>query len=160
MTTILIPTDFSLESVRTGELAARALNRPVSIIFFHAFEMPFYYHDMIRNDQPPHMGLLTDELRQACFDLKNRPHQLIKKIGFRFMQGTTPALFRNFADAHGIDIIACDQDYKFRKIHARSVNPIPLFRKSGLPLLNDFSIRRTNLFLAPKKKQSIKSLTP
>ena len=55
------------------------------------------------------------------------------------MNGNTKALFRNFADANDIDLIFCPESYTHTKIHQRSLNPQPFFKKSGIPLLRKAS---------------------
>jgi hypothetical protein len=51
------------------------------------------------------------------------------------MRGNTAAIFRNFADANAIDMIYCPEQYVFKPVHRRSVDPVPLFRKSGISLV-------------------------
>ena len=137
MTNILIPSDFTPASMKMAEQAVKLLNRQVNIIFFHAFEMPFYHQDLIRNERQPWQELLHDEFRQDCKHLKEQYSWLINNISFKYMQGDSNALFRNWIDANEIDMIVCPSDYVYSKIHSRSVNPIPFFRKSGLPLLQE-----------------------
>lgn len=142
MTNILVPTDFTAASLKMAEKAVKTLNRKVNIILFHAFEMPFYYQDMVRPDKQPWHELLNDGLRQACRQLKDQYPGLINKISFLNMQGNTPALFRNLAEANEIDIIVLPAGYTYSKIHPQSQNPVSFFKKSRLPLLQEFYSRQ------------------
>jgi len=140
MTNILIPTDFSADSFRMAEQAIRFLNREVNVILFHAYEMPFYYQDLFGNEQPPYYKMLNDGFRQGCRQLKSQYPHLVKKINFQYMQGNSNALFRNFAEGNNIKLIVCPDGYAYTKTHARSLNPVPFFKKSRIPMLTDFSL--------------------
>lgn len=147
MTNILIPTDFTPISLKMAEKAVKTLNRKVNIVLFHAFELPFYYQDMVRPDRQPWQNLLNDGLRQACRQLKEQYPGLVNKISFLYMQGNTPALFRNLMEANEIDIIVYPAGYTYTKIHAQSQNPAPFFRKSRIPLLQEFYSREPKIVL-------------
>ena len=140
MTNILIPTDFSAASFDMAEQAVKCLNREVNIILFHAYEMPFFYMDLYRMDKPPYYNMLNDNFRQGCKQLKERYPHLINKICFQYMQGNTNILFKNFAAANDIHLIVCPATYVYTKTHARSLNPIPFFKKSGIPILQDLTV--------------------
>lgn len=142
MTNILVPTDFSPASVGLAMQSVKALNRPVNIILFHAFKMPYYYQDLVRA-APPYTSLISDGFRQACKQLKDRYPRMIGIISFKCMRGETAAVFRHFTEANDIHFIVCPKDYQYNKVHEDSINPIPLFRKSRLPLVDilDVSIQ-------------------
>jgi hypothetical protein len=137
MTNVLIPTDFTVAGFTMAAQAVKTLNRRVNIILFHAFEMPFYYQDTIRTEKQPWHELMNDEWRQACKQLKETYPWLINSISFRFMQGDTAPLFRNWLEANDVHLIVAPAHYQYTKVHPRSVNPLPLFKKSRLPLLQD-----------------------
>ncbi len=153
MTTILVPTDFTPASLKLADQAVKVLNREVNIILFHAFEMPFYFADFFRPEREPWQELLTDNLRLSCKQLKDKYPWLINNINLRFMQGNTPALFRNWAEANRIDMIVCPTSYVYTKIHARSLNPLPFFRKSRITLLQDLSVKEQPAEKVPNKQQ-------
>ena len=160
MTTLLVPTDFSAASLKLAEQAVKVLNREVNIILFHAFDMPFYYTDLIRPDRQPWQDLLNDDLRLACKQLKDRNPWLINCISLRFMQGNSNALFRNWAEANEIDMIACPNNYTHTKIHSRSLNPLPFFKKSRLTILQDFTLPQRATENLPQKKTGNYSVLP
>jgi len=138
MNNLLIPTDFTPYSVRLAAQAVKMLNKKTNIVFFHAFEMPFYHHDMLTGT-PPYAGLMNDNLRQACKQLKDQYPNLIGSIKFRFMRGNTNSLFRNFTDANNIDMIVCPQDYIYTKVHKDSINPVSFFKRSRIPVLQNMN---------------------
>jgi hypothetical protein len=71
----------------------------------------------------------------------------VSKIIVRCMTGNSKALFRNFAEANDVDLIYCPDDYCFKPVHARSVNPLRLFQKCGIPVIKTSS-RKTAPFYA------------
>ena len=135
MTNILIPTDFTPASFKLAEQSVTLLNRKVNIVFFHAYEMPFYYLDLYGMDSPPYYNLLNRDFWNLCNQLKNKYPRLINEVSFKSMQGDTNVLFRNFAEANKIDLIVCPDNYEYIKTHDRCLNPITFFKNSKLPLL-------------------------
>jgi len=160
MTNILVPTDFTPASLKLAEQAVKVLNREVNILLFHAFEMPFYYVDFFRPEREPWQELLNDNLRHSCRQLKERCPWLINSIHLRFMQGNTAALFRNWTEANGIDIIVCPNNYVYTKIHPRSLNPIPFFKKSRITLLQDLSVKEQAAARVSSHKQHTYPVIP
>ncbi len=141
MTNILVPTDFTPASLQTAELALReAGDSNINIILFHAFELPSSPFDLIRTGyREPAQELMTEAFRQACRQLKIEYPRQLGKIMVRCMNGNTKALFRNFADANDIDLIFCPESFTYSKIHERSLDPKPFFKKSGIPMLRKAS---------------------
>lgn len=138
MNNILIPTDFTANSVKLAEQALQHVEgRKVNIILFHAFSLPFHTIDLLSpSPRQPYQDLLNDGFRQACKQLKDQYPKEIGKITFRCLNGNTNAAFRNFIDANDIDMIVCPESYVYEKIHKLSIDPHPLFRKSGIPVLS------------------------
>lgn len=143
MRNVLVPTDFSPASFDLVEKAIHTMGgQPVNIILFHAFQMPFFISDLIRNQRQPYHDLLTDGFRNACKQIKQQYPKQVNSIVFRHPYGNTPAIFRNFADAHDIDLIVYPEPYEFVPVHKDSVNPDRLFKKSRIPLLRQFKPKR------------------
>lgn len=146
MINLLVPTDFTPASVRLAAQAVKSLNRKANIVFFHAFEMPFYHHDMLTGT-PPYVGLMNEGLRQACRQLKDQYPHLIGSVTFRFMRGNSNSLFRNFIEANNINMIACPQDYIYTKVHKDSINPIGFFKRSRILLLQNMNAPERTLLI-------------
>lgn len=134
MTNILIPTDLSPASLQLVKRAIDVVNlRKVNIVLFHAFAFPDNAFELIRSGYSrPYVNMLNEEFRQACKQLKEQYPQAIAKIFFKAMDGDTAAVFRNYIDANEIDMIICPEDYAFKPVHKLSVDPRPLFKKSGI----------------------------
>ena len=137
MTNILVPTDFTVNSLK---LAAKALRNDrigrCNLILFHAFELPESPFDLLGSRYKDPAGeLMNEPFRQACKQFKENYSQKVSKVIVRTLIGDTRNVFRNFAEANDIDLIYCPEDYVFLKAHKRSVNPTSLFKNCGVPFL-------------------------
>jgi hypothetical protein len=140
MRNVLIPTDFSVASLTLVEQTAQTLEgESLSIVLFHAFEIPTFASDLldIRN-KLPYQDLVTEAFRTACKRIKLQHSKTLRSIAIRHMYGDTVAVFRNFVDANDIDLIVIPEGYVFHVVHPGSVNPQPLFTRASVPLLTAF----------------------
>lgn len=137
MANILVPTDFTPASLRWAEEAIRKTGEiSANIFLFHAFELPSNEFDLLGSTfKDPYAEMVNEPFRQACKQLKDEYPRQVNKIFTRCMNGNTRAVFRNFAEANDIDLIYYPVDFIFSPVHHRSVDPLPLFIKSGVPLL-------------------------
>ncbi|MEO5888832.1 MAG: universal stress protein [Ferruginibacter sp.] len=151
MTNILVPTDFTAASLKLAESAIKqAGERSINIVLFHAFELPFSEFDLLSPDyREPACHLVNEPFRQACKQLKNDYPKQLAKIVVRCMNGNTKALFRNFAEANDIDLIFYPDGYMYFKIHKRSLDPRPFFKKCGIPMLTETPISKTPMLSNP-----------
>jgi hypothetical protein len=134
MKNVLIPTDFSPGSLDMIAAVAAGADEKVNIILFHAFDMPVSLVDaMMRTGANGHYSMVTENLRVKCRKIKTS-NQMVGNISFKFMYGTSVALFRNFAAAYRLDMIALPENYFFVQVVRESVNPLHMFKKSGIPV--------------------------
>lgn len=144
MKNILIPTNFNPASFKLVGQALTTVNEKVNIVFFHAFQQPFFYTDFIRDDDSPKL-LVTDSLRQQCRQLKEKFPELIGTITFELMRGNSNALFRNIIEANKIDLIICPKHYTYVKMHKDSINPLPFFEHCKTVVLQNLTERSKGL---------------
>jgi hypothetical protein len=143
MRNVLVPTDFSSASFDLVEKAIQTMGEQVvNITLFHAFQIPFFVSDLIRNHRQPYHDLLTDTFRNNCKQIKQQFPKQVNSIVFRHLYGNTPAVFRHFVDANDIDLIVYPEQYEFIPVHPDSVNPDRMFKKSRVPLLRQFKTKR------------------
>lgn len=144
MTNILIPTDFTPASIKMAEQALEVLElRTVNIVFFHVFHLPSSEFELLDPTRPkPYANVLNDSFRQGCKQLKEQYPEAIQKVCFKFLEGSSAPMFRNFIDANEIDIIFYPPHYKFVPINKRSADPLPLFRKSGIRVITEVTAPR------------------
>ena len=147
MQNVLIPTDFTAASLKLVEKALKNCDKKVNVVLFHAFLMPDSPFELLGyNYKRPEYLLMTETFRIACKQLKDAYPQIINKITVNCMQGNTKALFKNFIEAKDIDIICCPVGYNYIAIHDRSINPLPLFKKAGIPQVKELVSSKEYVF--------------
>lgn len=150
MTNLLVPTDFTSASLKMAENALRSGNyEKCNVILFHAFELSSWPMDLLFNHRDPSGELMTESFRQACKQLKDEYGNQVNKIMVRCMTGSTRVLFRNWAEANDIDLIYCPEDYFFKPVHARSVDPIYLFKKCSIPVVKNIHAQKQEPVFRP-----------
>ncbi len=138
MQNVLMPTDFTAASFKLIEQALKNCEKKINIVLFHAFALPDSPFDLLTNDyRKTELSFMTEAFRASCKQLKDAYPHMINKITVKCMQGNSAALFRNFAEANDIDLICCPIGYNYLAIHARSINPLPLFKKSRIPQVKE-----------------------
>ncbi len=158
MRNVLIPTDFTDNSIQFARHVARSTTDRINIYLFHAFEMPDSLIDaMHRVGLNSHGSLITESLRISCRRAKMN-NSNIQNISFRVMHGSTVSAFRNYAEALDIDYIAIPEEYRFVSVVKESVNPETMFKKSGIKMIDRFSTEKeTKLTEKPVNKYSFSS---
>lgn len=134
MTTILIPTDFSPQTAaNVAQLAANTSGK-VSVILFHAFSTPpALAGAMYRAGLSNYQGLVSENLRLMCRRIRLR-HPHIAHISFQMFYGHSVPDFVSFARRHNVSSIALPEGYQWHPVDVASINPLPLFRASGIAI--------------------------
>lgn len=147
MTNVLIPCDFTSTTFKLAHQALQAINvKSVNIIFFHLFDMPADFELLDPHRKRPYSEVFTDAFRHQCKQLKDQYPDTIQKVCFKYLEGTGPALFRNFADANEIDIIFCPEHYQYRAVNKMSADPRSVFKKSGVKIVKELAPRKREVY--------------
>jgi hypothetical protein len=133
MKNVLVPTDFSIESLELINKTAKSIADKLNIYLFHAYEIPAG-NDKTTNKKN---NLITEQLRQRCRRIK-ASNKNICNISVKIMQGASHTLFNNFTNNHKIDVLVMPHKYVYIPPTAESVSPIKLFRKSTIEKLSNF----------------------
>lgn len=147
MQNVLIPTDFTTASFRLAEQAIKNCDKKINIVLFHAFALPDSAFDMLSKDyKRAETAFITESFRVACKQLKDNYPQIVNRITVKCLQGNTNSLFRNFIEANDIDLICCPVAYNYMSIHERSINPLPMFKKAGIPQVKELLSSKEYVF--------------
>lgn len=151
MKQVLIPTDFSIRSLRVVHgVVERFGGEPLNIVLMHAIEMPSSIMElMMLSRRSSHYDLLTTDYKDACEILRNKYASSIRSLKTEFLVGNSNGVFRNFLLYHNIDAIACAAKEEFRKAGENSFNPAELIKKSKYPV--------HYISLAPRKERYLVS---
>lgn len=137
MKTILIPTDFNEQSVKTARLIpVNSDNEKIKIIFFHAYKLTDSISDLLMlRRRTAEYGQIPDAFHTACNQFKLENEATVYSVGIEYFYGSTMAAFRNFIEANEVDAIFYPGNYNFQKISKYSLDPELLLKKSGLPVI-------------------------
>ncbi|MCZ4222049.1 hypothetical protein [Pedobacter rhodius] len=136
MKTVLIPTDFNLESLNILETLVQQKTEKLNIIFVHAFKLSDSITDMLMlSRRSRDYENVSDEFYQLINQFKNKYPNRINCIGIEYFYGSTVAAFKNFIEAFDVDCIAYLKNYAFKPINKYSIDPKFLTERSGCEVL-------------------------
>lgn len=153
MKTYLIPSDFSLESLKALDLLA---TKPgisgAKIVFLHAFKIADSTSDMLflsrRNRDLQHIG---NQFLETLDAYKAKYPGLFSAFAIEYFYGSTTITFKNFLKAQNIDLIIKATDMPFKPINKYSINPQILIERAGCPVLNLDGVKDTEVHTISKK---------
>ncbi|SFE31730.1 hypothetical protein SAMN05518672_105260 [Chitinophaga sp. CF118] len=133
---VLIPTDFSIRSLRVlHSVVEKFGHEPLTIVMMHALRMPTSITDlMMLSRRSAHYDLITEDYKDACEIIRNKYASSIHLLKTEFLFGNTSSVFRNFLQYQNIDVIACAATEEFRLAGKDSYNPATLISKSKYPV--------------------------
>lgn len=133
MKTVLVPTDFNLESTKIIDALVQAQpTETFNIIFLHAFKLSDSITDMLMlSRRSRDYENVSDEFYQKLNDAKAKFAKNINTIGIEYFYGSTVSAFKNFIEAFEVALIAYPKDYNFKAINKYSIDPKYLTERSG-----------------------------
>lgn len=133
---VLIPTDFSIRSLRViHSVVEKFGHEPLTIVMMHALKMPTSIVDlMMLSRRSAHADLITADYKDACEIMRNKYASTIKDLKTEFLFGNTSGVFRNFLQYQNIDVIAYAPKEEFRLAGKDSYDPGKLILKSKYPV--------------------------
>jgi hypothetical protein len=141
MKTIIIPSDFSLESFQVAETIVSNSTEPVRILFIHLFHVADDIQDLLfSNYRKKEYEFVSAEFSEACEMLINLYPEILKSIEIEFFYGSKLAVFKNFLDYNQADFIAYSKSYGIPKLSKSSIDALPVIMKCGIPVLDSEQI--------------------
>lgn len=142
MKTVVIPSDFNVESIQVAEAIVRDSNEEVRIIFTHLFHVADDIQDLLfSNYRKKEYEFVTETFRQECKILEHVYSDRLKSTAIEFFYGSRLASFKNFLDYNEADCIAYSESYGVPKLCKSSIDALPIIKKCGLPLINTDHIK-------------------
>jgi len=138
MKTVLVPTDFNVESLKIIDSLVFT-NKPenVGVIFMHAFKLSDSITDMLMlSRRGRDYEKVSDEFYTEMDAYKQKYPNDVKFIGIEYFYGSTVAAFKNFIEGVNADCIAYPKDYNFNPIHKFSINPASLTKHCGCQVID------------------------
>jgi len=144
MKTVIIPSDFSLESFQVAETIVRNSREPLKILFIHLFHVADDIQDLLfSNYRKKEYEFVSDGFSQDCEMLTNLYPEIVKCIKIEFFYGSKLAVFKNFLDYNQADFIAYSKSYGIPKLSKSSIDALPVIMKCGIPVLDSDQIGST-----------------
>lgn len=144
MKTVVIPSDFSIESIQVAEKIVRDSKEEMRIIFTHLFHVADDIQDLLfSNYRKKEYEFVSETFRNECKILEDLYSETLKSIKIEFFYGSRLASFKNFLDYNQADYIAYSESHGIPKLSKSSLETLPVVKKCGLPLIDTDQIRET-----------------
>lgn len=133
---ILIPTDFSIKSLRLVAAAAEQFKEEsLKIYLVHALEPDSSISNLMFFRRRSKNALInSDSFLEACEILKNKYSSIITNIHIEFYFGQSNIYKKNFLEARNIDIVLLSLNYKFEKCYGDSRDPFEVWKQKFVPV--------------------------
>lgn len=137
MKTILVPTDFNIESTKIVDALLHDLpDEQLNIIFLHAFKLSDSITDMLMlSRRSRDYNNVSDDFYNTLSWYKENYSRQIAAIGIEYFYGSTVAAFKNFIENFEVEYIAYPTDYNFKSINKYSIDPKILIERSGRKIM-------------------------
>ena len=146
MKTVVIPSDFKIESIQIAETVVRDSHEEVKIIFIHLFHVADDIQDLLfSNYRKKEYEFVSETFRNECKILQDLYSEKLKSVKIEFFYGSRLAVFKNFLDYNKADCIAYSESYGIPKLAKSSLDALPIIKKCGLPLIDTDQIRETEM---------------
>ncbi|MCE7065358.1 hypothetical protein [Dyadobacter sp. CY326] len=150
MKTVVIPGDFSVETMQVAQLFTRNAHEEFSIVFTHLFHVTDDIQDLLFSTyRKKEYDFVSEAFWRDCHILKDLYGNKLKSIKVEFFYGNKLAAFKNFLDAQNADFIAYSETFGIPKLCKSSLDALPVIKKAGIPLID------TDLLEEPAKAQEI-----
>jgi len=131
MKNILIPTDFSEESLNVlDDYLVSSDDDKINVLFFHAIKLSDSITDLLLlSRRTKEIEKIPQSFRNYCVCIQEE-FSKVDTVKFQYFYGHTMAIFRNFMEANAIDLIVYDPLITLAKVSRSSINPYEIIDKS------------------------------
>ena len=138
MKTLLIPTDFNIQSLNCiPGLTQSYYPEKLNIVLVHMMKITDNIQELLilsrRSTEYQH---ISEEFYNNCANLKQKYADSINAIRIEFFYGSTVAVFKNFIKANEVDAIIMLQDYSYAQLNKNSIDPAQLVNRSGVQVIS------------------------
>ncbi|WP_247233156.1 hypothetical protein [Telluribacter sp. SYSU D00476] len=131
--TILIPTDFTIESLNVVKGALRQLEEEeVNLILVYSAHLSDCITDLLFFSKKKYLDDLQNaKFKEACEILQNKYASQINAFNFDLFTGGTQGTFQNFLLGNKIDTIFIPKTYRLKSSDKWGFDLLPYCKKSG-----------------------------
>ncbi|WP_184546405.1 hypothetical protein [Mucilaginibacter sp. FT3.2] len=136
MKTLLIPTDFTQQSIQSiPALAERYYPEKINVVLVHMLKITDSISELLmlsrRSVEYRH---IPDNFYIRCRDIQNKHSHLINNIAITFFYGSTVAVFNNFLEANEVDAIVTPHD-NYQLLFKNSIDPNVLIERCDIDIV-------------------------
>lgn len=129
---ILVPIDFSVESLNTLKYALKEIEEEVEVVLMYSEHLTDSITDLIfYSPDERQKALITVEFNEGLAILKTRFESVLTKTIIKFFHGYNANAFRSFAVGCNIDNIYIPKNFRLKPLE-NGFDPISIIRKSKL----------------------------
>jgi hypothetical protein len=137
MKTVIIPGDFSRETLQVAQTFTRNAQEPFSIVFTHLFHVADDIQDLLFSTyRKKEYDFVSEDFWKECHIMKDLYGNKLKSIKIEFFYGNKLAAFKSFLDANNADFIAYSETFGVPKLCKSSLDALPVLKKAGITLIN------------------------
>jgi len=135
--TILIPTDFTIESLKPFKEAIKSLEiGSVNVVFLHCVHLSDSIVELLfLSKKELTDSLLNADFLEACKVLQQRYAARVNSTRIELFMGGTQHGFDDFLAGNRIEEIYMLKDYVYKLASKRSFSPEPYLKKCKVPLV-------------------------
>lgn len=133
--TILIPTDFSIESLHVVKsvLSKSHGEEVYDIILLHGVRMTDSITELLFFSSASLIDSLSNhQFNEACMVIKNKFSSQINSMRKDIFSGTTQSAFNNYIEANKVSKAYIPTNYELQLTSKKSFDILPYIKKSGL----------------------------
>ena len=132
--TILIPTDFSVQSLNLlKEAMMRTEHKKVRVILVYGIHLTDSITDLLFFSKSSFIKKLeTKEFKDSCLLMQNRFHSKMESLCIDIFTGVTQSAFEQYVEAHKIDEAYIPSHPAYKSKNSRSFDVVPYILKSKL----------------------------
>lgn len=154
MKTILIPTDFKVESLNCiSDLFKRVYPERLTIILVHMQEITDSIQELLMlSRRSTEYKYISPEFSKSLSLIKSNYADRLNRVHIEFFFGSTVAAFRNFLEANQVDSIVLLNDYDYDMLTDDSIDPVLLVNRSKAHVIH-LDCNPVIQYTLPKLKQ-------
>lgn len=137
MKNVLIPTDFTLESLENiGRLAENQPKEKLNIRLVHFIKLSDSIPELLLLAQrTKERELITDEFILQAEAWRRKYGSQIQSVQVECFYGSTVAVFQNYLEGNDIDAIAHTPGFSYEKPGKHSFDPSSIINRSGVEVI-------------------------
>jgi hypothetical protein len=138
MQTILIPTDFTIESLGLLKMALREYpEKQLNIVFVHGIWLTDSITELLFFSPSKTLaGLENPDFREACAVMQNKFDSRLRTMETVLFTGKTQSAFNRLLESKNIDTIVVPKNRMLKSASSASMDLLPFIQKSKLDRIN------------------------